>query len=100
MNLRFPFRSCGLLSHSASPSAATSARSLPTPSAPRGPTLFAFDNGVGRGSQWTPEKQAAVLATLGYDGIGYTGVTDLAERQRAFQGPRTPHLQPLRCVLR
>ena len=30
--------------------------------------FFAFDNGVGRGSQWTPEKQAAVLATLGYDG--------------------------------
>jgi sugar phosphate isomerase/epimerase len=47
--------------------------------------FFAFDNGVGRGAQWTPEKQAGVLATLGYDGIGYTGVTDLAERQRAFR---------------
>ena len=47
--------------------------------------FFAFDNGVGRGTQRTPDQQAELLATLGYDGIGYTGVTDLAARQRAFR---------------
>lgn len=48
------------------------------------PRFFAFDNGVGRGAGWTPERQAAVLARLGYGGIGYTGVQDLAARQAAF----------------
>lgn len=32
--------------------------------------FFAFDNGVGRG-KWSPEKQAATLKALGYDGISY-----------------------------
>jgi sugar phosphate isomerase/epimerase len=32
--------------------------------------FFAFDNGVGRG-KWPPEKQAATLKALGYDGISY-----------------------------
>lgn len=32
--------------------------------------FFAFDNGVGRG-KWAPEKQAATLKALGYDGISY-----------------------------
>ena len=50
----------------------------------RGNPFFAFDNGVGRGTQRTPDQQAELLATLGYDGISYTGVTDLAARQRAF----------------
>ena len=47
------------------------------------PLFFAFDNGVGHGKS-TPVEQAAVLKDLGYDGIGYTGITSLAERQRAF----------------
>jgi sugar phosphate isomerase/epimerase len=47
--------------------------------------FFAFDNGVGRGAQWTPEQQAELLATLGYQGIGYTGSADLAARQQAFR---------------
>jgi hypothetical protein len=40
--------------------------------------FFAFDNGVGRG-QWEPERQAATLKRLGYDGISYnyTNNTDL-----------------------
>lgn len=59
--------------------AADSARAL------RPNAFFAFDNGVGRGAQWSPEKQAELLATLGYNGIGYTGVTDLAARQQAFR---------------
>ncbi|OQW95400.1 MAG: hypothetical protein BWK77_07545 [Verrucomicrobia bacterium A1] len=32
--------------------------------------FFAFDNGVGRGV-WPPEKQAATLKELGYDGCNY-----------------------------
>lgn len=47
--------------------------------------FFAFDNGVGRAENWSPEKQAETLARLGYAGIGYTGVTDLAVRQAAFR---------------
>ena len=47
--------------------------------------FFAFDNGVGRAENWSPEKQAETLARLGYAGIGYTGVTDLAARQAAFR---------------
>ena len=45
--------------------------------------FFAFDNGVGRGT-WSPERQASTLAELGYDGIGYSGVDDFAERAAAF----------------
>lgn len=47
------------------------------------PLFFAFDNGVGRG-ELTPVQQATMLKELGYGGIGYTGTTQLAERQRAF----------------
>lgn len=47
--------------------------------------FFAFDNGVGRAENWSPGKQAETLARLGYAGIGYTGVTDLAARQAAFR---------------
>jgi sugar phosphate isomerase/epimerase len=48
--------------------------------------FFAFDNGVGRG-QWAPEKQAATLKTLGYDGISYNLTTKeaLSHWQRAFR---------------
>jgi len=46
--------------------------------------FFVFDNGVGR-DEWTPEKQAATLAELGYAGIGYSGVEDLAARRAAFE---------------
>ena len=36
------------------------------------PEFFPFDNGVGRGKpEWTPDRQAETLKTLGYDGIGY-----------------------------
>ena len=47
--------------------------------------FFAFDNGVGRELKWLPAQQAALLKTLGYDGIGYTGTEDFAQRQQAFQ---------------
>lgn len=47
--------------------------------------FFAFDNGVGREQKWSIEKQATLLDELGYDGIGYTGTIDLAQRQRVFQ---------------
>ena len=47
--------------------------------------FFAFDNGVGRELEWLPARQAATLKALGYDGIGYTGTEDFAERLRAFQ---------------
>lgn len=53
------------------------------PSSPR--LFFAFDNGVGRQAGWAPERQAATLARLGYEGIGYTGVDNLAARQAAFR---------------
>jgi sugar phosphate isomerase/epimerase len=49
-----------------------------------GNPFFAFDNGVGRNLAWPPAKQAAVLKQLGYDGIGYTGTENLAERRKAF----------------
>jgi len=47
--------------------------------------FFAFDNGVGRELKWPPARQAATLKALGYDGIGYTGTEDLAERLKSFQ---------------
>lgn len=56
-----------------------------TTGAGRANPFFAFDNGVGRGDGWSPEKQAVTLARLGYAGIGYTGLDDLATRQAAFQ---------------
>jgi sugar phosphate isomerase/epimerase len=37
--------------------------------------FYAFDNGVGRGT-WTPEKQAALLKELGYDGMAYNFTTN------------------------
>lgn len=46
--------------------------------------FFVFDNGAGRGD-WSPERQAEVLAELGYDGIGYTGGEDLDARLAAFE---------------
>lgn len=44
--------------------------------------FFAFDNGLGGGLP--PAKQAALLKSLGYDGIGYTGTVNFAERKRAI----------------
>ncbi len=48
--------------------------------------FFAFDNGVGRG-KWPPEKQAATLKALGYDGISYnyTNNQDLATWTRIYR---------------
>lgn len=46
--------------------------------------FFAFDNGVGRGAGWVPARQADLLTRLGFDGIGYTGMANFAERRRAF----------------
>lgn len=46
--------------------------------------FFAFDNGVGRG-QWNPDQQAEVLAELGYDGIGYTGLNDVPSLLEAMR---------------
>jgi sugar phosphate isomerase/epimerase len=37
--------------------------------------FYAFDNGVGRGV-WTPERQAALLKELGYDGMSYNFTTN------------------------
>jgi sugar phosphate isomerase/epimerase len=47
--------------------------------------FFAFDNGVGRDVGWTPTQQAALLAKLGYDGVGYTGLDHLPERIEAMK---------------
>lgn len=44
--------------------------------------FFAFDNGLGKLS---PTEQAALLKELGYDGIGYSGTGNFAERQKAFE---------------
>lgn len=46
-------------------------------------TFFAFDNGTGRG-QLPPAEQAALLADLGYDGIGYTGCQGIPEMLSAL----------------
>jgi sugar phosphate isomerase/epimerase len=48
--------------------------------------FFAFDNGVGRG-KWEPEKQAATLKALGYDGISYnyTNNKDLETWVRVYR---------------
>jgi sugar phosphate isomerase/epimerase len=46
--------------------------------------FFAFDNGVGRDQGWTPDQQATLLAELGYDGIGYTGLENLEARLAAM----------------
>ncbi|MEX2310440.1 MAG: TIM barrel protein [Pirellulales bacterium] len=46
--------------------------------------FFAFDNGVGRDQNWTPQQQAQLLAELGFDGIGYSGVQNLRDRYRVF----------------
>lgn len=45
--------------------------------------LFAFDNAFPAG--WTPERQAALLAELGYAGVGATGTADLPRRLEAFE---------------
>ncbi len=47
--------------------------------------FFAFDNGVGRDQKWPIEKQVQTLKALGYHGIGYSGVQDLAQRLAAFK---------------
>lgn len=55
----------------------------------RGYEFFAFDNGVGRG-QWAPERQAAVLKELGYDGVSYNYTTNeaLASWLKAFDAQK------------
>jgi sugar phosphate isomerase/epimerase len=52
---------------------------------PPGWPFFAFDNGVGRGTEITPEQQAVLLADLGYQGIGYTGVERIPEMLQALE---------------
>ena len=54
---------------------------------PRPPSwpFFAFDNGVGRDQEWSPDRQAATLARLGYSGIGYTDVKDVENRLTACE---------------
>lgn len=46
--------------------------------------FFAFDNGVGRDVGMKPAEQAAILAELGYQGIGYTGVKNIPEMLAAL----------------
>lgn len=46
--------------------------------------FFAFDNGVGRDVGMKPEQQAQLLADLGYDGIGYTGVNNVPAMLKAL----------------
>jgi sugar phosphate isomerase/epimerase len=48
-------------------------------------SFFVFDNGVGRDRGWAPSQQAALLAEMGYDGIGYTGLENLEARLAAFE---------------
>ena len=45
--------------------------------------LFAFDNGVGRGTL-SPEQQANILAELGYGGIAYSGTKNIPEMLAAL----------------
>ena len=45
--------------------------------------FFAFDNGVGRGVL-PLQEQAEILADIGYDGIGYTGVQNVPEALAAL----------------
>jgi sugar phosphate isomerase/epimerase len=52
------------------------------------PAFFAFDNGVGHSTGWTAERQAALLARLGYDGIGLSGIERFDERAAAFRAAR------------
>jgi sugar phosphate isomerase/epimerase len=47
--------------------------------------FFAFDNGVGRDQGWQPDVQAELLAELGYDGIGYTGLENIDARLAAMK---------------
>ncbi len=49
--------------------------------------FFAFDNGVGRG-QLQPEQQAEILAELGYQGIGYTGIDNIPAMLAALDAHR------------
>lgn len=53
--------------------------------------FFAFDNGVGR-SVWPPEKQAATVKSLGYDGIhyNYTNPRDFAAKLAACRAAEVP----------
>lgn len=60
---------------------AFAAVTLMATTAVRGNPFFAFDNGLGGKS---PAEQAALLKELGYDGIGYTGTGNFAERRKAF----------------
>jgi sugar phosphate isomerase/epimerase len=46
--------------------------------------FFAFGNGVG-GKLVEPERQAALLAKLGFDGISYSGTQNLANRIAVFE---------------
>lgn len=46
--------------------------------------FYAFDNGVGRG-KLSPTEQAAILADLGYDGIGYTGTENIPQMLAALE---------------
>jgi sugar phosphate isomerase/epimerase len=55
-----------------------------TAAGPEAWPFFAFDNGVGRGTGITPEQQAEILADLGYQGIGYTGVNNIPEMLKAL----------------
>lgn len=61
-------------------------------------SLFAMDNGVGRGA-WTPEQQASALQEVGFDGISYnytrpgdivTWRKELEARGLAFYGLYLP----------
>lgn len=56
--------------------------SLLTTIAVMGNPFFAFDNGLGGRP---PAKQAALLKELGFDGIGYSGTKNFAERHKAFE---------------
>lgn len=47
--------------------------------------FFAFDNGVGRDLGWSAGEQASVLAGLGYQGIGLTGLGDFENRLEEFE---------------
>ena len=50
--------------------------------------FFAFDNGVGRDDGWSPERQASVLAELGYQGIGYSGTKNIPAVLKALEARR------------
>ncbi len=73
-----------LIGRTAPPLAILALWSLCTAAAPAPPPFFAMDTGTKDAAYQTPESQAAMLAELGYAGIGFTGTEGLPEMLAAL----------------